>query len=177
MTERIGQSPRIELIPMSVEMIDAILAGDRISAADGHDIVFADPMLPVDIAEALPYFVRPLRNHPERVQWGARLIVRLSDRAVIGSAGFSGPPNYLGVIAMGYSVLPAEEGNGYATEAAQMLIEWGFSQPEVRAIEATISPSNAASLRIAEKCGMTKIGIAHDRDAGDMEVWEIRRPA
>jgi RimJ/RimL family protein N-acetyltransferase len=55
-------------------------------------------------------------------------------------------------------------------------VAWGFSQPEVRAIEATISPSNAASLRIAEKCGLTKIGMAHD-DGGEVEVWVIRRAA
>jgi RimJ/RimL family protein N-acetyltransferase len=176
MTERVGQSARIEMIPMSVEMMDAIIVGDSERAADGHGVVFADPMLPVDIAEILPFIVRQLRNHPERVKWWARLIVRLSDRAVIGSAGFTGPPNYRGVITMGYSVLPAEEGQGYATEAAKMLIDWGLTQPEVRAIEATISPSNSASKRIAEKCGMIKIGMAHDREEGDVEVWEIRRP-
>jgi ribosomal-protein-alanine N-acetyltransferase len=175
-SDEVGQAARIELIPMTVEMIDGLIAGDAKRASDGHDIVFANPMLPVDIAEVLPAIVRQLRNHPDRVKWWARLIVSLSDRAVIGSAGFTGPPNYRGVIAMGYSVLPAEEGKGYATEAAQMLIEWGLDQPEVRAIEATILPSNAASLRIAEKCGMTKIGTAHDREEGDIEVWEIRRP-
>src|SRR5262245_45484999 len=112
---------RIELIPMTVQMIDAMIAEDRKRAAGGHDIVFADPMLPIDIAEALPFIARQLRNHPERVKWWARLIVRLSDRLVIGSAGFAGSPNYRGRIAIGCSILTSEHGNGYGTEALQML--------------------------------------------------------
>jgi ribosomal-protein-alanine N-acetyltransferase len=177
MNQRGEQPARIELVPMTVEMMDAIIAGDPERAADGNDIEFADPMLPVDIAEALPFIVRQIRNHPEHVKWWARLIVRVSDRKVIGSAGFAGPPNYRGTIAIGYSVLPEEERKGYATEAAQMLVAWAFEQPEVRAVEATIPSWHTASQRVVKKCGMTKIGVSHDNDVGEVDVWELRREA
>jgi ribosomal-protein-alanine N-acetyltransferase len=171
----VKQAARIELIPMTVEMIEGSIDGDPVRAAGGHDVVFAEPMLPKDIAEALPFIARQLRGHSDRVKWWARLIVRLSDRLVVGSAGFAGPPNYRGVIAIGCSVLPSEQGKGYGTEALEMLFAWAFNLPEVRAIEATIAPWNAASKRMVEKCGMTKVGIAHDREEGEVELWEIRR--
>jgi [ribosomal protein S5]-alanine N-acetyltransferase len=73
-------------------------------------------------------------------------------------------------------VLPSEEGKGYATEAARMLIAWAFEQPGVRAVEATIPPWHTASQRVATKCGMTKVGAAHDNEVGEVDVWEIRLP-
>jgi [ribosomal protein S5]-alanine N-acetyltransferase len=175
MTNRHESLPRIELMPLTISMMEGIIDDDRTKAAGGHDLVFLDPMLPFDIAEALPFILARIRDRPDTEPWWARLIVRRDDRAVIGSVGFAGPPDDDGKVTMGYSVDPAEEGKGYATEAARMQMAWGFAQPEVRAIRATISPSNGASLRIAAKCGMANVGMTYDDDEGDLEVWEISR--
>jgi ribosomal-protein-alanine N-acetyltransferase len=175
MTNRLESPSRIELLPLTIPMMEGIIAGDWKKATDGHNIVFLDSMLPFDLAEALPFILARIRERPDSSQWWARLIVHRDDRAVIGSVGFAGPPDDDGKVTMGYSVDPAEEGKGYATEAARMQMAWGFAQPEVRAIRATISPSNGASLRIAAKCGMKNVGMTHDDDEGELEVWEISR--
>jgi len=58
-----------------------------------------------------------------------------------------------GVPEIGWTLVTAAAGNGYATEAANAALEWGrahFGQSRVIAI---VAPDNLASTRVAEKCG------------------------
>ena len=58
-----------------------------------------------------------------------------------------------------YNLLPPNWGNGFATEVAQSLIEFGFSRLKLHRIEAGVSTENARSVRVLEKTGMTQEGI------------------
>jgi RimJ/RimL family protein N-acetyltransferase len=48
-------------------------------------------------------------------------------------------------------------GHGYATEAGQAAIDWGFAHLDLDQIISVISPENTASMRVAERLGMTKL--------------------
>lgn len=50
--------------------------------------------------------------------------------------------------------------NGYAYEAAQLILRFGFSQLHLQRIEASCMPENEASLRLLAKLGMREIGMA-----------------
>jgi RimJ/RimL family protein N-acetyltransferase len=58
-------------------------------------------------------------------------------------------------------VLPTwAHGRGYATEAARAALRWGdehFSPPQTTCI---VSPDNAASIRVAEKCGYRNLQLS-----------------
>lgn len=45
-------------------------------------------------------------------------------------------------------------GNGYAQEAAQACLDYGFNDRQFGTIAALIDPNNKASIRVAEKIGM-----------------------
>lgn len=49
-------------------------------------------------------------------------------------------------------------GQGYATEAARALLDFGFSQLKLHRIHATCRPENRASWRVLEKLGMHNEG-------------------
>lgn len=49
-------------------------------------------------------------------------------------------------------------GNGYATEALRIIIEFGFNELQLHRIEAGCAVENKASIRVLEKVGMTKEG-------------------
>ncbi|KAB7665406.1 GNAT family N-acetyltransferase [Bacillus sp. B1-b2] len=59
---------------------------------------------------------------------------------------------------IGYIINPEAWGNGFATEAASILLEFGFTQFKLHRIYATCDPRNLASSRVLEKIGMTKEG-------------------
>ncbi|HEX2741238.1 MAG TPA: GNAT family protein [Rubrobacter sp.] len=100
-----------------------------------------------------------------------RLIVHAADRAVIGEAGFHGPPDRTGTVEIGYSIVPERRGQGFASEATQALIEATFYIPGIRRIIAECLEDNGASLRVLEKLGMRRT-----RPAGGTVHFELRRP-
>jgi RimJ/RimL family protein N-acetyltransferase/predicted TPR repeat methyltransferase len=76
-------------------------------------------------------------------------------------------------------------GIGIATEVIQALIEHGFSKRGLHRIEATIDPDHTASIRLAEKIGMTFDRLEEDEagrypiyslDAGDWQRRLISNP-
>jgi RimJ/RimL family protein N-acetyltransferase len=73
------------------------------------------------------------------------------------------------VVKLGYTVDPAFQGRGYATEAIRALIDYAFDVLDADVVRAYASAENAPSIRVAEKSGMELIERFQGRD-GD-EVW------
>ncbi|QMV39881.1 GNAT family N-acetyltransferase [Cohnella cholangitidis] len=48
---------------------------------------------------------------------------------------------------------------GYASEAAQAILNYGFEELKLHRIIATCQPENTASYRVMEKCGMRREGF------------------
>jgi RimJ/RimL family protein N-acetyltransferase len=57
------------------------------------------------------------------------------------------------VATVAYSVFPAYRGRGVAPRALRLLAEWAFGALAVGELRLEIDPGNAASLRVAAKCG------------------------
>lgn len=55
---------------------------------------------------------------------------------------------------IGYSLSEEYWGRGYAIEAAQSLVDYLFSRPEVHRVFATLHPDNQASAQVLERVGM-----------------------
>ncbi|WP_261129681.1 GNAT family N-acetyltransferase [Bacillus sp. Marseille-Q3570] len=64
--------------------------------------------------------------------------------------------NKVGEIA--YIVNPSYWGKGIATNAAKLLIDYGFEELKLHRIYATCDPRNIGSSKVLEKVGMTKEG-------------------
>lgn len=57
-----------------------------------------------------------------------------------------------------YKLSPQYWGNGYATEALQAILDFGFEQLQLHRIEAGCAVENKGSIRVLEKVGMTLEG-------------------
>ena len=62
-------------------------------------------------------------------------------------------------ISFGYTGAYTQWGKGYMTEASRACIQWGFQQPAVYRIYATVDVENIPSQRVLEKAGMQREGI------------------
>ena len=63
-------------------------------------------------------------------------------------------------------------GHGYATEAGEAALKYGFEELHLPCIVAVVRPENSASQHV-----LTKLGLRHKRDEPhygfDVQVWEI----
>lgn len=95
----------------------------------------------------------------ERDGLGAWGVEHRADRRLIGIATFSPPHRYHRRAELGYTIARAYWGQGYATEAVQALIRFGFEQMDLVRIEAVVLPDHSASARVLEKAGMQYEGL------------------
>lgn len=100
----------------------------------------------------------------ERLGFSAWAVVERQTGDVIGDAGF-GILEQTGDVELGYTLARAYWGRGYATEAAGACLEAGLAHIAAARIVAVVDEANEASLRVAERIGMTRIGTieAHGR--------------
>ncbi|WP_113930066.1 GNAT family protein [Bacillus sp. P14.5] len=61
---------------------------------------------------------------------------------------------------IGYFMDRKQNGKGYTSEAVTMLVRYGFEDLNLHRIEAGVMPHNAASIRVLEKAGFHKEGLA-----------------
>jgi len=63
----------------------------------------------------------------------------------------------------GYALARAHWGNGYALEAARLVLAHAFGTIGLRRLEADVDPRNLASLRLLDRLGFTREGLLRER--------------
>jgi ribosomal-protein-alanine N-acetyltransferase len=166
---------RLELTVLGADCAEALLTGDsaRLTALTGAR--FPEPVgAPPLMDDFLPFLRDRLRAHPDELGWWSWLAVWREMREAVGSLGLAGKPNAEGQVVLGYSMYPASQGKGFATEAARAVMAWAFEHPEVATVRATVPTWNATSIRVAEKLGMRRVGSGYDPEAGEIILFERR---
>lgn len=64
-------------------------------------------------------------------------------------------PSLGGMPELGWVLTPAQQGKGYATEAAQAVLRWGRQHFAANEFSCIIHPEHRASINVARKCGFT----------------------
>lgn len=90
----------------------------------------------------------------------------LLDDEPVGSVGLNGHKPLLATAELGYWMRTSEGGRGLMTEAAAAVVGWGFDEARLHRIELRASPLNGPSLRVAEKIGFKREGIARSACRG-----------
>lgn len=164
---------RLALIPATPDLARAELS-DVQAFSELLDVVVPDDWPPGELSDARPVFLRMLEADPLVAGWLGWYAVEVgaNDGApgdldsnhrhtLTGSVGFKGLPDEEGTVEIGYSVLPAHQGRGLATEMIAALVGWAAEQG-ARLVQAQVEPANGASIRVLEKLGFQQIGIGDE---------------
>ena len=136
------ETERIRIYPAGREQMERMIASERDE----------------DLQKAYGEMLAGSLSHPEDRDWYALWIIEKTDGTPVGDLCFKGidagrNPE------IGYGILEAFQGRGYATEAVGLALQWAFRHPEVKAVEAETDPDNAASQRVLVKCGFRPMGV------------------
>jgi RimJ/RimL family protein N-acetyltransferase len=95
-----------------------------------------------------------------------------TDNLMIGLCGFAGPPDSEGVVEIAYSIAPAFQGKGLATEVATALVEFASQSSRVRIVRAYTLPEKNPSTSVLTKCGFEKTGEIVNSENNLVWRWE-----
>ena len=160
------ETPRLKLLPFTLELKKVTLF-ERDGLPEMLGVAVPDAWPGADMLEALPHFIEAMEQDPLGRVWDG-IILHKADRVAIGGIGFHGPPDEAGMVEIGYNIIPAYEGQGYATEMARRVIDLAFQTPGIERITAQCLDDNIGSIRVLEKVGMHRLP-----PEGQMLKWEL----
>jgi RimJ/RimL family protein N-acetyltransferase len=120
---------------------------------------------PVEILQMLADLARQIRSGFAPASW---LIVE--DDEIVGLCSVTRPPAD-GVIDIGYGIAPSRQGRGIAGRAVGDIIAWARTAPQVEAVTAETSPTNAPSQRVLARNGFHVVGERLDQEDGPLICW------
>jgi ribosomal-protein-alanine N-acetyltransferase len=142
---------RLRLRPATLDDLDTWLAISR----DAEQVWWGEPRSTLDDARAnLQNNVTNEERHRFSL-WPVELRPTGDMIGLTGLQHLAGGPE----VEVGYRFLRDHWGHGYATEAATAAIRFGFDELELDRIVAVTMPTNQASRRVMEKCGLTEVGV------------------
>jgi RimJ/RimL family protein N-acetyltransferase len=152
------KTERLELIAATPELLRAELEG---KLAEALDVTVGEWPPPLNDEETVRYTLRFLEADRAHAGWMSWYFLKAEGRILIGQGGYGGLPKG-GVVEIGYSLVPAHQKQGYATEAVRALIDRARGLG-VHTVTAQTLPSLTASIRLLERLGFEPAG------AGDEE--------
>jgi 8-oxo-dGTP pyrophosphatase MutT (NUDIX family)/ribosomal protein S18 acetylase RimI-like enzyme len=166
-------SERIDLIGTPLDWLRAIARGGAaLSMLSGCTV--ADTLVPDEDRPAFEFFAGLVEQGVLPARWGSFLLQSRTDGEIIGSAGFTGPPNE-GRVEIGYSVAPAYRGRGFAREAAACLVAQAFTDVRVDHVRAHTRAEENASVAILRRLGFAFVCAVEDPNDGPLWRWGLDR--
>lgn len=170
------QSERIRLLAHTPDHLRALLDGGNVYECQFKIAVAAGVKEFLTGPEVSESFRARQREAVSADPWKDGFgVVQMEDERLIGLCSFVGPPDEEGGVEISYCIAPQFQGQGYATEAARLLIDHAFASGRVRRVGAHTLPEDSASTRVLRKCGFQRCGELIDPVDGPIWRWERQR--
>lgn len=164
---------RVCFVELSGGVMSALLDGD-LSAASKMAGVSLTEYFVTDQARWLWQFrLDQMAADPGQARWMTRQAIVGEKGLVVGHAGFHGPPDEVGMVEIGYSVVPGFRRQGYARSTLNELLRRAAEEAAVTTVRASISPANQASLATISGFGFVEVGEQWDEEDGLELVFEV----
>jgi ribosomal-protein-alanine N-acetyltransferase len=131
-----------------------------------------EQMPPEQRAEVSPVWLTRVQSGDADVWTLGFSMVNRATGCTIGSCGFKDAPDAEGLVEIAYGVAAEHQNQGYATEAAQALVDFAFGSGRVRVVRAHTFESANNSARVLLKCGFLARGQVVEPEDGLVWRWE-----
>ena len=168
------KTARMDLVAATPDLLRAELVG-RAGLALALDAAVPETWPPpLNSVETVEYALGFLTSGADRAGWMGWYFLRTEGRVLVGQGGYCGRPEG-GIVEVGYSLLPAHQKLGYATEAVRSLIDRAFSFDDVDAVTAQTMPELTPSIRVLERLGFKLMGAGSEDGSIRYSRARVRR--
>jgi RimJ/RimL family protein N-acetyltransferase len=115
-----------------------------------------------DVCEFVQMFIGQQKEQP-RTKFQLAVVLKEENR-LIGNCGIRVNDSELREANIGYELNTQYWGQGYATEAAQAILKFGFKELGMHRIWSWCVTENVASVRVLEKIGMRREGHLREKE-------------
>ncbi|MEQ5052848.1 GNAT family N-acetyltransferase [Klebsiella michiganensis] len=168
------ETPRLKLEPYN----DSHYEGLRVMDSDAGVMRYITGGI-VKTPEETWEGIRRVQARWDKYNFSWWAIKEKSSRVIVGAACLQHLANVDGApLEIGWRLIPEHNGKGYATEAAQAIVDYAAEQVGATYLVAVADPENIPSQRVMQRLGMTYKTIEQHYDVPCV-VYElnIRRPA
>ncbi len=130
---------------------------------------------PYETVEQADEFLRWAENYQTENGFCRWAILLKENQEIIGSCGFA-RPHGTEEIELGYLLAKNLWGKGFATEAAEACLQYGFERLKFDEVIAITDLENVASQKVLEKIGFTKRGVEKIDEENNL-VYSAKNPA
>lgn len=161
------QTQRLELMPLTAPQLK-LLVEDIPALEKALNCKYqAEPMKDFFL-EIVKSQLAITENDPANYVWHSFwIMLRKSDRVVVGLIDFKDVPNEQGEVEIGYGLGKPFEHNGYMTETVKAICEWAKEQDSVSHVIAETDLDGFASQRILQRCGFSEY------NRGETSWWRL----
>ena len=160
-------TPRLHLrdfLPTDLQAIHAYASDPEVTR-----LMFYGPR---DEADTMAYLQRMLQSQVERPRRTWELaVIQCADNRLIGACDVTLDNESEGDL--GYIFARDVWGQGYASEAARVMVDAGFAQLRLQRIFATCAVEHGASARVLEKAGLRRRTVLHRYKEAKGRWWDM----
>lgn len=163
----------VRFVELSAKALRALADGDVAGGSAEAGVVLDEHFVSDRARWIFGHRADQLAKDPSAAPWITRAAVSEPDGAVVGDAGFHGPPDEAGMVEVGYTVVPGYRRQGYARAMLRALLVRAAAEPGVRTVRARIGSDNTASLATLTGFGFTRVGEQGNERDGLTIVFEV----
>ncbi|MCU1677797.1 MAG: yjdG-like N-acetyltransferase [Frankiales bacterium] len=158
----------VRLVSLTGPVMSALLQRDLETASAAAGVALPPAFLDEERLWSLR--VKQVTADPASAPWFVRAVVAEPD-AVVGHAGFHGPPDSDDMVEIGYAILREHRRRGHARAAVGELLAYA-REHGARTVRASVSPDNEPSLALVRSIGFVRCGEHWDDEDGPELVFE-----
>jgi RimJ/RimL family protein N-acetyltransferase len=153
------QTERLTLFPLTLRQLEIGLTSISSFAAD-LNILIVEDLFTGTVEHAVRMKIEKMRKVTESLHpWLTYWLIRIDCENIgAGLVGFKGNPDKKGEVEIGYGINSIYQNRGYMSEAARAMIQWAFTHPECKAINAAnVKHDNYPSHKVLVKTGFQEV--------------------
>lgn len=163
------ETERLTIIPLTASQL-SLLVNDLPELEKELDCSYQAEPIEGFFSQILLGQVKPTLEDAKNYKWHTFwLIIKKSDRVVVGSADFKNAPSKDGIVEIGYGLGKKFEGMGYMYETVTAMTEWAFSEPNIKKITAETELDNIPSQNLLKRCHFVEV------QRNDSIWWELTK--